>query len=117
MDNVAENSNNVKTDEVIGVDVINNANENLGKIYELVLNKQSGQVVYAVLESGSFLGLGGKFFAIPWKSFRYDVENDSFIFNCSKEKLKAAPGFDKDNWPTFSDAGWNNSINDYYSGL
>ena len=117
MEKVAEHSNNVRTNEVIGVEVINTAHEKLGKIYELVLDKQKGQVVYAVLESGSFLGLGGKFLPIPWKSFRYNVEEKAFVFNCTSEQLKAAPGFDKNNWPKFSDQVWNKTVLNYYETL
>jgi len=115
MDNIAECSSNVKTDEVIGVNVINHSKEYLGEVYELVLNKLDGEVVYAVLKSGSLLGLGGKFFAIPWRSLKYDTESEAFIFNCDKEKLEAAPGFDKNNWPKFTDPLLNTQINEYYS--
>lgn len=107
----------VRSDEVLGVKVINSSKEDLGKIHEIVLDKTSGQVKYLVLESGSFLGLGGKFFAIPWNSIHYNPDEEAFILNVSKEKLKNAPGFDKNHWPEFSDDRWGKSITDYYSNL
>ena len=117
METVARHKNIVKSDEVIGVKVINNQNENLGKIYEIVLDKVSGQVKYVVLESGSFLGLGGKFFAIPWNSIHYNLEEEAFVLGVSNDVLKKAPGFDKNNWPEFSDEVWAKSIANYYSDL
>lgn len=107
----------VRADEVIGVKVINNSKEDLGKIHQIVLDKTSGQVKYLVLESGSFLGMGGKFFALPWNSIHYNPDEEAFILNVSKEQLKNAPGFDKNNWPEFSDDRWGKTINDYYSNL
>lgn len=101
-------------DEVIGVEVKNNSAEDLGKIYEVMLDKDSGRVAYVVLESGSFLGIGGKLFALPWKSIHYDTNQNCFILNVDKEKLKNAPGFDKDNWPDMADRTWGQSISDYY---
>ncbi len=101
-------------DEVIGVTVKNNADEDLGKIYEVMLDKVTGQVAYVVLESGSFLGIGGKLFALPWHAIHFDLEKDCFILDVDKDKLQNAPGFDKDNWPDMADKTWGQSISDYY---
>src|SRR5438128_25223 len=101
-------------DEVIGRNVINNNDETLGEIYEIVLDKVSGKVAYAVLESGTFLGMGGKLFAIPWNSIHFDASKEAFILNVDKDKLKNAPGFDKDNWPNMADRTWGKSVSQYY---
>lgn len=102
-------------DEVIGVKMKNKADETLGEVCEVMLDKNTGNVAYAVLESGSFLGLGGKLFAIPWKAFHYDPEEECFILNVDKEKLKNAPGFDKDHWPNMADRSWGDSVYEYYN--
>lgn len=107
-------SNLVRADEVLGVKVINQAKENLGKIYQIVLDKLTGQTVYIVLESGSFLGLGGKLFALPWNAIHYDLHEEAFILNIDKERLKKAPGFDNDHWPDFADETWGRNIFNYY---
>ena len=107
--------NVVKVSEnVVGKDVKNLAEENLGEIKEVMLDKVSGKVAYVVLESGTFLGMGGKLFAIPWSSLNYDVTEECFRLNVDKEKIKTAPGFDKDNWPDMSDRTWGQSIFDFY---
>ena len=100
--------------EVIGVKVKNTADESLGEITEIMLDKTSGQVAYAVLDSGSFLGLGGKLFAIPWKSLHFNTQKDCFILNVDKEEIKTAPGFDKDHWPDMADKRWCDTISRYY---
>ena len=115
MEAVARTRDIVRAEEVIGVKVIDPANENIGKIYEIVLDKVSGQVNYVVLESGSILGLGGKFFAIPWNSIHYDTDEEAFRLNVDKQVLNDAPGFDKDNWPEFSDESCCQRITDYYA--
>ena len=101
-------------DEVIGVKVKNHADETLGEICEIMLDKNTGQVAYAVLESGSFLGLGGKLFALPWKTFSYDPNKECFVCNLDKERLENAEGFDKDHWPDMSDRRWGEGISKYY---
>lgn len=108
-------SNVVKAnDEIINVKVMNNANEDLGKITEVMLDKQTGDVAYVVLESGAFLGLGGKLFALPWNALHYDTQKDCFKVDIDKQRLEKAPGFDKDHWPDMADRTWGQSIYTYY---
>ncbi|CAN5269051.1 hypothetical protein BH10PSE19_BH10PSE19_18850 [soil metagenome] len=106
--------NVVKTAEVIKVDVKNPAKENLGNIEEIMLDKLSGRVAYVVLASGGFLGMGEKYFALPWHSLHFDINENCFILNVDKEKIKNAPGFDKDNWPDMADRQWGQKVFDYY---
>ena len=103
------------SEEVIGVKVLNNADENLGSIKEIMLDKSTGQAGYLVLESGSFLGMGGKLFALPWNAIRYDKEEECFRLPLDKEKLQNAPGFDKDHWPDMADSAWSQKITSYYN--
>ena len=63
---------------------------------------------------GGFLGIADKLFAVPWKALKLDTENKRFILNVDKERLEAAPGFDKDDWPNMADPNWQNTINSYY---
>lgn len=101
-------------EDVIGKNVKNQANEDLGKVKELVLDKFTGQTSYVVLESGAILGMGGKLFAIPWKAFTYDKDKEAFILNIDKEKLKKAPGFEKDHWPEMNGTSFITSVNSFW---
>lgn len=100
--------------EIIGTKVVNNVDEDLGELIEVMIDKNSGKVAYIVLESGSFLGLGGKLFALPWHSLKYDKQKECFILNIDKEKLKNAPGFDQDHWPDMADRQWGELVYQYY---
>ncbi len=101
-------------DTLIGNDVYNHQEESIGDIKEIMLDVASGNVAYAVLSFGSFLGLGEKLFAVPWTALKLDTENKRFLLNISKERLQNAPGFDKDNWPNFADQTWETDVHDYY---
>jgi uncharacterized protein YrrD len=103
------------TSKLIGESVVNERNEDLGKIHELVLDAQSGRVAYAVLSFGGFLGMGTKLFAMPWGAFEFSSTEDKLVLNVDKEKLKSAPGFEKDaKWPDFADRAWGESVYSYY---
>lgn len=101
-------------DTLIGNDVYNHKDEDLGDIKEIMLDMSSGQVAYAVLSFGSFLGMGEKLFAVPWSALTLDTINKRFILNVEKGRLKSAPGFDKDDWPDMADRSWTQDIHAYY---
>ncbi len=101
-------------DTLIGDSVVNGQEEDLGDIKEIMLDTRTGQVAYAVLAIGGFLGMGQKLFAVPWQALHLDTVNKRFVLNIDKERLKNAPGFDPDAWPDMSDVSWANEINTFY---
>ena len=101
-------------DTLIGEDVYNHREEDLGDIKEVMLDMRSGKVAYAVLSFGGFLGMGEKLFAVPWNALTLDTVNKRFILNVEKDRLKDAPGFDEDHWPNMADTTWATGVHNYY---
>src|SRR4051812_2539432 len=66
---------------IIGDKVENAEGEDLGKIDNLMVNISTGHIEYVVLEYGSFLGLGGKLFAIPFSELKINPEKHGFILH------------------------------------
>ena len=104
----------VSASKIIGEAVINQQKENLGKVHELVIDTELGSVAYVVLSFGGFLGMGNKLFAIPWQAFEFSATEYKLILNVNKEKLKNAPGFDRDKMPDFADRSWGETVHNYY---
>jgi len=101
-------------DTLIGDSVANGQDEDLGDIKEIMIDMRSGQVAYAVLSFGGFLGMGEKLFAVPWQALHLDPVNKRFVLNIDKDRLKNAPGFDPDAWPDMSDVSWSHDLNTFY---
>lgn len=99
---------------LVGNDVYNSKDEHIGDIKDIMLDMRSGRVGYAVLSFKSFLGMGEKLFAVPWNALNLDTENERFGLNVDIERLKDAPGFDKNQWPNMADQNWQQEINTYY---
>jgi len=104
----------VSADTLVGNMVVNPQNEDLGTIENLMIDLDSGRVVYAVLSFGGFLGMGDKLFAIPWSALTVDSVEKRFVLDVDKKKLEDAPGFDKDNWPNMADRTWGAQVTTYY---
>lgn len=100
---------------IVGDEVCNLKHDKLGKIEDIMLDLQRGEIRYAVLSSGGFLGMGDRLFAVPWQALKQDREHKRFTLDIDTERLKNAPGFDKENWPNMADSSWNTSIKSYYS--
>lgn len=109
------------TGRIIERRVTNSKSEDLGKIEELVVDLDSGKVVYAVLSFGGIWGLGERLFAIPWKAFRLSPGEsaiETFVLQgVDREMLESAPWFDKDTWPNMADSRWAEEIHGYYQAL
>jgi sporulation protein YlmC with PRC-barrel domain len=110
----------VKLSEIIGMTVENPQRDNLGEITDVVVDPSNGNVAYAVLAAGGFLGLGEKYFAIPWGAFQPMADSDDkgdvkrLILDADKDRLQNAPGFDKDNWPDMANPQWGQTVHEYY---
>ena len=102
------------SDTLVGNDVYNQKDEDLGDIKEIMLDMRSGRIGYAVLSFGGFLGLGEKLFAVPWDALKLDTQNKRFVLNVEKDRLDKAPGFDRHEWPNMADPTWEKDIHAYY---
>jgi hypothetical protein len=101
-------------DTLLGNDVYNRGEEDLGDIKEFMIEMSTGRIAYAVLSFGGFLGMGDKLFAVPWEALKLDTQNHRFVLDVDKETLKSAPGFDKDHWPSMADPTWAAGVHRFY---
>ncbi|MBI1849493.1 MAG: PRC-barrel domain-containing protein [Planctomycetes bacterium] len=113
--------NMLRLSQVVGADVENTAREGLGDIHDIVIDPQTGKVPYAVLSFGGFLGMGDKWFAVPLDALTFvpresgkTVKIDRAVLNMDKQRLKNAPGFDKDHWPVMADTRFASDIAAFY---
>jgi sporulation protein YlmC with PRC-barrel domain len=99
---------------IIGDKVENAEGENLGHIDNLMVNLRTGQVEYVVLQFGSFLGMGGKLFAIPFDELKLDPSREIFILNRDRDYLKNMPGFDQAHWPDTNEHVYFSDVDNYW---
>ena len=79
----------IGSDKVEGTYVYDANGEHVGSIERVMIDKRSGQVAYAVLSFGGFLGIGSEYYPIPWQSLKYDTSLGGYRTNITEEQLKA----------------------------
>jgi sporulation protein YlmC with PRC-barrel domain len=87
--------NLVGSDRVEGTAVYDPAGKRIGTIKRLVIDKVSGQIVYAVMAFGGFLGMGENEYPIPWRKLDYDPNLGGFRTDITKEQLSQAPALNR----------------------
>src|SRR5690242_15216974 len=81
----------IASDRVEGTPVRRTSGEKIGTIERLMIDKLTGNVAYAVLSFGGFIGIGQKHAPIPWARLTYDRMLGAYHLDLSDEDLRQAP--------------------------
>jgi sporulation protein YlmC with PRC-barrel domain len=113
MDMTTTTSDVISSDRVEGTAVYNDAGDKLGSVDDLMIDKRSGQVRYAVLEFGGFLGMGTDRYPLPWSMLKYDTSREGYVVPLDKSRLENAPRYPEDDEPTY-DNDYGRRVNGFY---
>lgn len=113
MDTTTTASDIISSERVEGTAVYNRKGDKLGSIDELMIDKRSGHVRYAVLEFGGFLGMGTDRYPLPWSVLKYDTSLDGYVVPLDKAQLEKAPRYPHDDSPEYTPE-YSRKVYDYY---
>ena len=91
MTTVSGHTSAIRARKVLGTAVVDASGSKIGEIEDIVLDKQSSNIMFAVVSFGGFLGMGDKYHPLPWSMLDYDPEENAYVVNVTKEQLQAAP--------------------------
>lgn len=100
--------------KVGGTPVFNRRAERLGTVEDVMLDKRSGRVAYAVMAFGGFLGIGERYHPLPWSMLRYDVELGGYMVDLDRDQLEGAPSYAATDEVDWADRQWGQRVSDYY---
>jgi len=109
-----ETSTLIAADKVEGTAVYNTQGESLGTIHNVMIEKRSGKVAYAIMSFGGFLGMGKEYHPLPWNLLKYDTDRGGYVVNLDKRKLEGAPHYSDEQSVAWGDAAWDRKVHDYY---
>ena len=104
----------ISSDKVVGTAVYNPQGEHLGSVYNVMVDKISGQVAYAVMSFGGFLGIGESYHPLPWRLLKYDVRQGGYVVDLDRRRLEGAPSYTASSLPNWSDHTYGHRVDDYY---
>ncbi len=81
----------IRATKVCGTDVHDKSGRKIGEVEDVVLDKLSNDIMFAVVSFGGFLGISEKYHPVPWSSLNYDKSKGSYVVDFTKEQLEAAP--------------------------
>ncbi len=81
----------IRASRVIGTAVYNATGEKIGEVEDVILDKVSDTIKFAVVGFGGFLGIGEKYHAVPWASLNYEDSRGGYVVPFTKEQLESAP--------------------------
>ncbi len=110
----AEDTGLVRASTVVGSSVKDLAGKDAGKIEDLLL-EHDGDVEYAVVSFGGFLGVGDKLYAVPWNAVIVDRADRTVRIDVKKETLERSPSFTRDKWPDPNDREWGREVKKSWS--
>lgn len=110
----AEDTGLVRASTVVGSSVKDLAGKDAGKIEDLLL-EHDGDVEYAVVSFGGFLGVGDKLYAVPWNAVIVDRADRTVRIDVKKETLERSPSFTRDTWPDANDRDWGREVKKSWS--
>ena len=90
---VDETDRLIASDKVEGTEVFGRDGQRIGAVYNFMVDKVTGRVSYAVISFGGFLGLGERFFPLPWAALAYDPARGGYVVDVDREMLDRAPSF------------------------
>ena len=90
---VDETDRLIASDKVEGTEVFGRDGTRIGAVYNFMVDKVTGRVAYAVVSFGGFLGLGERFFPLPWAALTYDPARGGYVVDIDPATLDRAPSF------------------------
>jgi hypothetical protein len=109
-----ETTDLIASNKVEGTAVYNRQGEKLGEVYNFMVGKRSGEVAYAIMSFGGFLGIGQKYHPLPWNVLTYDTGKKGYVIDADKERLMGAPNYAVGEEP-FSRPEYGQQVRDYWS--
>ena len=104
----------ISSEKVDGTAVYDRRGERLGTVHHLMIDKHTGQVAYAVMSFGGFLGIGESYYPLPWKMLTYDTRLGGYVVDLDRRRLEGAPSYTSRDMPNWDDRSYTGRIDRYW---
>lgn len=101
---------------LLGREVVSTANDNLGNVEDFLVDITTGNIPFALISHGGFLGIAQDQAPIPLSAMSVNPEQTALVLNVTQDQLQNFPDVDVSNdWPAGLDAGWDVELRDFWT--
>ena len=105
----------ISSEKVDGTAVYDRRGERLGSVHHVMIDKYTGQVSYAVMSFGGFLGMGESYHPLPWKMLNYDTRLGGYVVDhLDRNRLEGAPSYTSRDMPNWDDRSYTRRLDQYW---
>ena len=85
--------NLIAASKVTGTSVYDIAGDKIGSVSDIMIDKLSGRPAYAVMSFGGLLGMGVKYYPLPWDALKYNERLGGYEIKFGKARIEGAPNY------------------------
>jgi hypothetical protein len=111
---VDETDRLISSDKVNGTAVYSRNGDRLGTVHDVMIDKRTGQVEYAIMSFGGFLGIGESYHPLPWRMLTYDTKLGGYVVDVDRSRLEQAPRYTSSSEPDWASTGYRSRVDEYW---
>lgn len=109
-----ENHHLTALKELEGASVFNMGGKEVGKISQLIVDKECGRIGYAIIDFCGFMCSKTSKHMVPWNALSYDKIKDQYFTRITDNEVESAPQI-PDNFSASRE--WEKAIHEHYRAM
>ena len=88
---VSNNTTALRSDELIGTELRNQEDEELGTVDDLVMSPATGKISYLIVARGGIFGIDRKYVPVPWSDIKASPNMNILVLDSTRTAMEQAP--------------------------
>lgn len=100
---IANDGTSVRSDQLIGTELLNQKDESLGSVHDIVMSPTTGKIAFLIVARGGMFGIDRKYVPVPWADIKATPNMNLLILDSTKSAMDNAPRVKNDRFGKSAD--------------